>query len=63
MATSTLAQIKFTEAVPRTSSTQFIEVDDWVVEELESDWKKMLRKITNLVRGTLKRETIRATCF
>jgi hypothetical protein len=55
--------ITFTEAVPRTSSTQFIEVDDWVVEELESDWKKLLRKITNLVRGTLKRETIRATSF
>jgi len=61
MAGSTLSPIKFTEAVPRTSPTQFIEVDDWVVEELESDWKKVLRKITNLVRGTLKRETIRAT--
>jgi hypothetical protein len=61
MARSTLAPIKFTAAVPRTSTTQFIEVDDWVVEELASDWKKLLRKITNFVRGQLKREPIRAT--
>jgi hypothetical protein len=60
MAISTLAPIKFTAAVPRTSTTQFIEVDDWVDEELESDWKKLLRKVTNLVRGQLKRKPTRA---
>jgi hypothetical protein len=63
MATSAQAPIKFTAAVPRTSPTEFIEVDDWVVEELESDWRKLLRKITNLYRAKDKRETIRATCF
>jgi hypothetical protein len=60
MAISTLAPIKFTAAVPRTSTTQFIEVDDWVDEELESDWKKLLRKVTNLVRGQLKRKPTHA---
>ena len=54
MATSARAPIKFTAAVPRTSPTQFIEVDDWVVEELESDWRKLLRKITNLYQAKAK---------
>jgi hypothetical protein len=60
MEISKLDPIRFTAAVPRTSTTQFIEVDDWVVEELESDWKKLFRKITNLVRGQFKREPTRA---
>ena len=52
MATPALAPTKFTAAVPRVSPTQFIEVDDWVVEELESNWKKVARKASNLLRAT-----------
>jgi hypothetical protein len=52
MATPALAKIKFTAAVPRTSQTHFIEVDDWVIEELESNWKRMARKVNNLLRVT-----------
>jgi hypothetical protein len=54
MATPALAPIKPRAAVPRTSLTHFIEVDDWVVEELESTWKKVARKVNNLFRGTKK---------
>jgi hypothetical protein len=54
MATLARTPIKFTAAVPRTSPTQFIEVDDWVVEELESDWRKLLRRITNLYQAKVK---------
>ena len=52
MATPALAPIKPRAAVPRTSLTHFIEVDDWVVEELESNWKKVARKASNFLRGT-----------
>jgi hypothetical protein len=52
MATPALAPIKFMAAVPRTSLTHFIEVDDWVIEELESNWKRMARKVNNLLRVT-----------
>jgi hypothetical protein len=52
MATPAPAPIKLRAAVPRTSQTDFIEVDDWVVEELESNWKKVARKASNLLRGT-----------
>jgi predicted component of type VI protein secretion system len=52
MATPALAPIKPRAAVPRTSQTHFIEVDDWVIEELESNWNKVARKASNLLRGT-----------
>jgi hypothetical protein len=54
MATPALAPIKFRAAVPRTSQNHFIEVDDWVVEEVQSNWKRMARKVNNLLRGTEK---------
>jgi hypothetical protein len=52
MATPALAPINFRAAVPRTSLTHFIEVDDWVVEELQGNWKRVARKVNNLLRGT-----------
>jgi hypothetical protein len=52
MAAPALAPIKFRAAVPHTSLTHFIEVDDWVVEELESNWNRVARKVNNLLRGT-----------
>jgi hypothetical protein len=52
MATPALAPIKFRAAVPLTSLTHFIEVDDWVVEKLESNWKRVARKVNNLLLGT-----------
>ena len=52
MATPALAPIKFMAAVPHTSQTHFVEVDDWVIEKLESNWKRMARKVNNLLRVT-----------
>jgi hypothetical protein len=51
MATPSRAPITFRAAVPRTSQSHFIEVDDWVVEELESSWKRVARKINKLLRA------------
>jgi hypothetical protein len=46
MAAPALAPIKFRATVPGTSQTHFIEVDDWVVEELESNWKRVAERST-----------------
>jgi hypothetical protein len=51
MAAPALAPIK-KAAVPRTSQTHVVEVDDWVVEEFESNWKMVVRMVKDLLRGT-----------
>ncbi len=57
MATPAPAPVQFRAAVPRTSLAHFIEVDDWAVEEPESNLKRMARKVNDLLRGT-KREAL-----
>jgi hypothetical protein len=52
MATPARAPIKVRTTVPLTSLTHSIEVDDWLVEELESSWKRVARKVNDLFRGT-----------
>jgi hypothetical protein len=57
MAAPALAPTGFATGAPHTSLTHFIEVDDWAVEEPESNWKRMARKVNNLLQGT-KREAL-----